>query len=132
MEIILNSQSNQPIYEQIYLQIKTQISNGELQGEDELPSIRRLASDLQVSAITTKKAYEELVREGYVLSRPGRGMYVNSLDTNFLQAKSREELRKQLYQLIETAKAEKISLNDFLKIVTEIYRGENDEGSNQD
>ena len=78
MDIILSNSSDEPIYQQIISQIKAQIMNGTLTAGDALPSMRVLAAQLQISVITTKRAYEELERDGYTYSVPGKGCFVCS------------------------------------------------------
>ena len=80
MDIIITNQSDRPIYEQIMDQIKAQIMNGELKEGDALPSMRLLAKELRISIITTKRAYEELEREGYIESYTGKGSFVTGVN----------------------------------------------------
>ena len=84
MNILLSNQSNTAIYEQIVSQMKDAIINGEILPEEPLPSIRALARGLQISVITTKRAYEEMEQEGLIYSVPGRGFYVCRQNTDFL------------------------------------------------
>ena len=102
MHIIISNQSGKPIYEQITEQIKALIISGELGEGDALPSMRLLAKELRISVITTKRAYEELEREGYVSSIPGKGSFVAGKDTEFLKE---EQLRKVEEHLQEAVKA---------------------------
>lgn len=120
MEIIIRSTSAKPIYEQIFLQIKRQILDGTLSAEAELPSIRSLAKDLAVSVITTKKAYEELARSGLVHSRPGKGMFVATIDQTFLQNEARQTYRKKLTALWQEAASSGISYQEFADWVKEL------------
>ena len=76
MNILIDNKSGAPIYDQIYSQIKSQIISGVLKENDVLPSIRGLAKDLRISFITTKRAYEELEREGFIYTIPGKGCFV--------------------------------------------------------
>ncbi len=102
MHIIISNQSGKPIYEQITEQIKALIISGELGEGDALPSMRLLAKELRISVITTKRAYEELEREGYVSSIPGKGSFVAGKNTAFLKE---EQLRKVEEHLQEAVKA---------------------------
>ena len=102
MHIIIRNQSGKPIYEQITEQIKALIISGELGEGDALPSMRLLAKELRISVITTKRAYEELEREGYVSSIPGKGSFVAGKNTEFLKE---EQLRKVEEHLQEAVKA---------------------------
>lgn len=88
MEIIISNSSGVPIYEQIQEQLKVQIVSGELKENESLPSIRTLAKDLRCSVITTKNAYEELVKEGYIVNVPSKGFYVAKINQEVV----REEL----------------------------------------
>ena len=75
MNLYIDNRSGAPIYDQIYTQIKNQIISGELEADQALPSIRNLAKDLRISVITTKRAYEELEREGFLYTLPGKGCF---------------------------------------------------------
>ncbi len=102
MNIIISNANNQPIYEQIYDQLKNSIIMGSLQEEDLLPSIRNLAKDLKISVITTKRAYEELERDGYIYSVPGKGSYVAKKNTELIKEgylKEIEGLMQKIYDL---------------------------------
>ncbi|MGX7058823.1 GntR family transcriptional regulator [Vagococcus humatus] len=103
MDIVVDIQAKEPIYEQIYLQIKQQILLGELNSLEALPSIRKLANDLDVSVITTRKAYDELINENLVVSVKGKGMYVGQIDRLFIQQNYQKELKKQIRALKEEA-----------------------------
>ena len=93
MELVISNASNLPIYEQIVEGIKRHISSGELREGDMLPSIRALAKNLRISVITTKRAYEELEREGFIYTVAGKGCFV--------AARSREWMREDLLRQIE-------------------------------
>ena len=85
MNIIISNSSGQPIYDQISAQIKSKIISGELKEGDALPSIRFLAKELRISVITTKRAYEELERDGFLVSVPGKGSYVAAKNLEFVR-----------------------------------------------
>ena len=97
MTVIIDNKSNAPIYDQIYTQIKNQIISGALKENDPLPSIRGLAKDLKISFITTKRAYDELEREGFIYTIQAKGCYVAPKNTELL----REENLKKIEELIE-------------------------------
>lgn len=97
MDIIISNNSSSPIYEQITTQIKEMILNGTLKEGDALPSMRSLAKDLRISIITTKRAYEDLERDGFIESFTGRGSFVKATNSNLL----REELYCQVQNLLE-------------------------------
>lgn len=99
MNIIISNSSNVPIYEQIKEQIKSKIISNELKVGDMLPSIRSLAKDLRISVITTKNAYEQLEKEGYVETIPAKGTYVANKNVEII----REEQLQKVEQLIDTA-----------------------------
>lgn len=99
MNIIISNSSNVPIYEQIKEQIKSKIISNELKVGEMLPSIRSLAKDLRISVITTKNAYEQLEKEGYVETVPAKGTYVANKNVEII----REEQLQKVEQLIDTA-----------------------------
>ena len=122
LQIVISNQSGKPIYEQIAEQIKALIISGELQEGDALPSMRLLAKELRISVITTKRAYEELEREGFLTSITGKGSFVAGKNTEFLKE---EQLRKVEGHLQEAVKAaqlcgmEKQELLDTLNLLWE-------------
>ena len=91
MQLLIDNKSGTSIYEQIYTQIKDQIIGGALGKDDPLPSIRNLAKDLRISVITTKRAYEELEREGFLYTVPGKGCFVAPMNVELLRE---ENLKK--------------------------------------
>ncbi len=99
MNIIISNSSNTPIYEQIKEQIKNKIVSNELKTGELLPSIRSLAKDLRISVITTKNAYEELEKEGYIETIPSKGTYVADKNIELI----REEQLQKIESLIDTA-----------------------------
>ena len=104
MQLYIDNRSGTPIYDQIYSQIKVQIIGGDLQAGDALPSIRGLARDLRISVITTKRAYDELEREGFLYTVPAKGCFVAERNVELLRE---ENLRK-----IETYMQEIQKLSD--------------------
>ena len=92
MLILIDNKSGAPIYDQIFTQIKGHILSGELKAEEPLPSIRALAKDLRISVITTKRAYEELERSGFIYTIPGKGSFVSAKNTELM----REEHLKRI------------------------------------
>lgn len=97
MNIFIDNKSGLPIYDQIYSQIKSQIINGTLQEDEALPSIRNLAKDLRISVITTKRAYDELEKEGFIYTIPAKGCFVAPKNVELL----REENLKKIESYIE-------------------------------
>ena len=103
MELIIRNTTNQPIYDQIYSQIKAQIIAGKLSPGEALPSIRALAKDLRISVITTKRAYEELEREGFLTTVPGKGCFVAPRDLELVREDCLKELEDHLDAAVELA-----------------------------
>lgn len=99
MNIIISNSSDKPIYEQITAQIKSMIMTGQLKEGDILPSMRTLAKELRISVITTKRAYEDLERDGFIFTVVGKGSFVKAADTRLV----REEKLKQIEELITKA-----------------------------
>ncbi len=100
MNIFIDNRSGTPIYDQIYKQVKNLIISGEVKENDPLPSIRALAKDLRISVVTTKRAYDELEREGFIYTLPAKGCFVAPKNTEML----REENLKKIEELIEQIK----------------------------
>ena len=101
MKIIINSSSMVPIYEQIMDQIKAQITAGDLKENDILPSVRTLAKNLKISALTVKKAYDNLEQEGYTVTVHGKGTYVAAANTERMQEEQRREVESDLEKAVE-------------------------------
>ena len=101
MKIIINSSSMVPIYEQIMDQIKAQITAGNLKENDILPSVRTLAKDLKISALTVKKAYDNLEQEGYTVTVHGKGTYVAAANTERMLEEQRREVESDLEKAVE-------------------------------
>ena len=99
MNIIISNSGDRPIYEQITAQIKAMIMNGQLNEGDALPSMRTLAKELRISVITTKRAYEDLERDGFITTVVGKGSFVKAADTSLV----REERLKQIEELLGRA-----------------------------
>ena len=103
MDIIISNASGRPIYEQIYAQIKNAVISGELSAGDALPSIRALAKDLRISVITTKRAYEELEKDGYINTVAGKGCYVAPRDMNLVRESQLMEIESCMRRVLELA-----------------------------
>ena len=101
MKIIINSSSMVPIYEQIMDQIKAQITAGDLKENDILPSVRTLAKELKISALTVKKAYDDLEAEGYTVTVHGKGTYVAAANTERMLEEQRREVESDLEKAVE-------------------------------
>lgn len=105
MELIIRNSTNQPIYDQIYCQIKVQILSGTLAPGEALPSIRALAKDLKISVITTKRAYDELEAHGFIYTMAGKGCFVADNNLEILREQRRQELETHLTAALELAKS---------------------------
>ena len=109
MNIIISNSSNKPIYEQITEQIKNKIVSNELKTGELLPSIRTLAKDLRISVITTKNAYDELEKEGFVETVPGKGTYVANKNVELIKEEQLAKIQDLLDTAVQLAKLSKIS-----------------------
>lgn len=109
------------IYEQIIMQLKNAIVTGELKSGEALPSIRALAADLQVSVITTKRAYEELEKEGLIRSVAGKGFYVCEYNTDYLKEKQFMMIEKRTQEIIYEAKNSGLSCDDLVDMIRTLY-----------
>lgn len=105
MEIIISNSSNQPIYEQIVRQVKSQIMAGDLSAGEQLPSIRALANSLRVSAITTKRAYADLEAQSFIETVQGKGSFVAGGNAEMLREERLREIEERLLQAIEAGRA---------------------------
>jgi GntR family transcriptional regulator len=121
MRIIISNSSDEPIYEQITKQIKAQILKGELKQGDLLPSIRALARDLQISVITTKRAYEELEREGFIETVQGKGSFVAGQNRELIKEKKLNIIEEKLSKVVEESKDLGISFDEILELLKILY-----------
>ena len=117
MKIIISNDSGLPIYEQIKNQIKAQIVAGDLKADEGLPGMRTLASDLKVSVITTKRAYNDLEQEGYIYSMPGKGSFVKKLNEEVVRENALAEIEKYFTDAMTVAKAAWIEIDEFQEIL---------------
>ena len=121
MNIVISNYSDKPIYDQIAEQIKNLIINGELAEAELLPSIRNLAKELQISVITTKRAYEELEREGYIVSVPGKGSFVSAQNKELLKEARIRIVEDKLAEAVSAAKTIDISLEEMQEMLKLLY-----------
>ena len=121
MEIILSTSSGVPLYEQIVDQLRAAILTGQLAEGAPLVSLRQLARDLQVSLITTTRAYNELAAEGLITNVPGKGSYVLAVDRAASQATARAAVRDQLARLTATAAAAGLHVSDVRTLLEEVW-----------
>ena len=124
MDIILSNSSGKPIYEQITDQIKEQIMTGTLAAGDALPSMRLLAKELRISVITTKRAYEELEREGFLDNVPGKGCFVAPQNRELLRETQLRRVEEKLSQAVDEARRGGFSLEERQEMLNILYQGE--------
>lgn len=123
MKIIINTSSMVPIYEQIIDQIKTMIRKQELKQNDQLPSVRALSKELKISALTVKKAYDELEREGFTVTIHGKGSYVTAANTELMMEEQKKEVEQDLEQAILKGRRFSISDEDIKTLFELILEG---------
>ena len=121
MNILLSNTTSQPIYEQIATQIRGAILSGELQPGALLPSIRALAKDLRVSVITTKRAYEELEKDGFLNTVPGKGCYVSQNNTQRIREAHLSQIEEHLEQAISLAALCDLKKEDLTAMLHALY-----------
>ena len=117
MRILLSNASPDPIYEQILRQVRAQILSGDLKEGQALPSIRKLAQNLQISVITTKRAYDELEREGLIDTVAGKGTFAASPNLDFLQEKRIAAVEARLREAVREAEAAGLSAEDLKQML---------------
>ena len=122
MDIIISNSSGKPIYEQIADQVKEQIMAGALAAGEALPSMRLLAKELRISVITTKRAYEELERDGFLENVPGKGCFVAPQNRELLREAQLRRVEEKLTQAIEEARRGAVSLEELKEMLTELYQ----------
>ncbi|MDD6990601.1 MAG: GntR family transcriptional regulator [Oscillospiraceae bacterium] len=127
MDIIISNSSGEPIYQQISSQIKAMIMQGELSEGDPLPSMRTLAAELRISVITTKRAYEELEREGYIESYTGKGSFVKGQNSELIREENLRQTEELLKQACAKAKLCGVELSELKEILELIYGGADNE-----
>ena len=121
MEIIISNSSGKPIYEQIAVQIKNGIINGQLQEGDALPSMRLLAKELHISVITTKRAYEDLERDGFIITMTGKGSFVARKNLEFIREEQLRKAESLLQEAVDLAKSSGISLGELTETLVLLY-----------
>ncbi len=117
MNIFLDNKSGSPIYDQICTQIKNLIISGELNENEPLPSIRNLAKDLRISVVTTKRAYDELEREGFIYTLPAKGCFVAPKNTELLREENLKKIEEHLLQIQKLAKSCSLSKSDIIEML---------------
>ena len=124
MQIYLSNSGQEPIYAQITRQIKQQILSGALRPGDALPSIRLLARELRISVITTKRAYEELEREGFIVSLTGKGSFVAGANTELIREEHLRRLEDHLREAISLSHLCGLDLDGLTSILSMLYKEE--------
>ena len=124
MDIVLSNTNQNPIYEQICIQIKQQILDGTLTPEQPLPSIRSLAKELRISVITTKRAYEELERDGYIETVAGKGSFVARPDTGRVRREYLERVRAHLLEAVRLAPSGGLDGAGLIQLLEQVLREE--------
>lgn len=122
MNIIISNSSGVPIYEQIECQIKDMIMSGRLSEGEMLPSMRFLAKELRISLITTKRAYEELERDGFIETRAGIGCFVKAKNDDFIREQIMRDVEDAFDTAVSKAKVYELSLDELKEILEIIYK----------
>ncbi len=125
MNLFIDNKSGSPIYEQIYTQIKSQIISGALQEDDPLPSIRNLAKDLRISVITTKRAYDELEKEGFIYTVAAKGCFVAPKNTELLREENLKKIEEHIEKIMQLSTACNLSEEDIIEMIH--YMGRNEQ-----
>ncbi len=128
MDIIISNTSGVPIYEQIEEQIKGMIMTGELKAGDALPSMRVLAKDLRISVITTKRAFEDLERDGFIESVIGKGSFVKGMNSEIMKESMLVAIEECLEKAVDKAVMGKVSLKEMLEMLRIIYEERKNNG----
>ena len=124
MEIILSSASDRPIYEQIVSQIKEMIMKGELRPGEPMPSMRRLAKDLHVSVITTQRAYEDLQKDGFIVTVPAKGTFVSTQNQDFIREENLRRIESLLSDAASLGRENRLSLDDLKNTLDIVWSDE--------
>ena len=123
MTILIDNKSGAPIYDQIYSQIKAQIISGCLKENEALPSIRNLAKDLKISVITTKRAYDELEREGFIYTIAAKGCFVAPKNVELLKEDCLKQIEEHLSKAVQLAASCKLGKQDIIEIINLLTEG---------
>ena len=122
MEIILSNVSSKPIYEQITVQIKGMIMSGELKPGDAMPSMRKLAKELHVSVITTQRAYDDLAKDGFIVTVPAKGTFVSAQNQDFIREENLRKIETLLTETVGIAKQNNVSEETLKNTLELLYR----------
>lgn len=124
MNIIISNNSGKPIYEQIAMQIKNMIIRGDLSPGDVLPSMRFLAKELRISVITTKRAYSDLERDGFIETVTGKGSFVANKNMAFIREEQLRLAEEYLQKAVDIAKSSDITYEELTEMIEVLYKGE--------
>lgn len=124
MKLVISNSSSVPIYEQIKNAIIEQIMSGELEENEALPSIRSLAQDIKISVMTIKKSYDELEKEGYIVSRQGKGTFVAPKNMELLKEQKQKEIETYLSKIIDISRCYQISKEEIIDLFEFMYGSE--------
>lgn len=127
MNILISNSSDKPIYEQITVQIKQMIISGEIEAGYQLPSMRMLAKELRISVITTKRAYEELERDGFIYTVIGKGSYVAEKNMEFVREEQLKVVEDNLRKAVIGARTGGIEIDEMIEILNIIYMEDNND-----
>lgn len=122
MNIIISNSGEKPIYEQITAQIKAMVMNGQLKEGDALPSMRMLAKELRISVITTKRAYEDLERDGFITTVVGKGSFIKAADTGLVREERLKQIEELLGRAVSLAGESGIQKEEVLEIMEILYQ----------
>ena len=121
MVVLIDNKSGLPIYDQIYSQIKIQIINGDLKEDEALPSIRNLAKDLRISVITTKRAYDELEKEGFIYTVPSKGCFVAKKNVEMLREENLKKIEDHMQKIMELSASCNLTKADIAEMLNLIW-----------
>ena len=124
MKLVISNSSSVPIYEQIKNAIIEQIMSGELEENEALPSIRSLAQEIKISVMTIKKSYDELEKEGYIVSRQGKGTFVDTKNMELLKEQKQKEIETYLSKIIDISHCYQISKEEIIDLFEFMYGSE--------
>lgn len=122
MDILLSNNSDKPIYQQLEEEIKSQILTNKLPEGSLLPSIRVLAKELKISVITTKRAYEELEKAGFIYTIAGKGSYVNTRNADFILEEYFKNIEEKMEEIVEISNFTGTSLDELIELLTITYQ----------